>query len=116
MNTNREITLPTSGYTRHSEFLALILLTVVLIGQIFFTQGDATLLNTELVLLGGILGIIVSCAKTPIYNSFMRRSKVNTEWQWFKNDSQATAEIHSMESKDSQPKDTNPADSARKAA
>jgi hypothetical protein len=116
MNTNRAMTLSSSGYTRMGELLVLVLLAAVLIGQIFFTQGDATWLETELVLLGGIIGIMVSCAKTPLHNWFMRRSRANAEWQWFREDVLATAESRSPESRDSQPQDRKPADITRHAA
>jgi len=116
MNTNRVMSLPSSGYTRLGELTLYLLLAALLIGQIFMTQGNATWLEAELVLLGGILGIMVSCAITPLHNWFMRRSKARAEWQWFKDAAKVAAEFRSPESLDSQPQDTNPADSPRKAA
>ena len=116
MNTNRVMTLPSSGYTRLGELTLYLLLAALLIGQIFVMQGNATWLETELVLLGGILGIMVSCAITPLHNWFIRRSKARAEWLWFKDAAKVADELHPPESQDSQPQDSNPADSTRKAA
>ena len=116
MNTNRVMALPSLTYTRIGEMLAYALLAALLIGQIFVSQGSATWLEAELVLLGGIIGIMVSCAITPLHNWFMRRSKARAEWQWFKDAAKVADELHSQESLDSQSQDTNPADSSRKAA
>jgi len=117
MDTNRAMTLSSLGYSRLGELLIYSMLVAVLIGQIFLSRGNATWYEAELVLLGGVLGIMVSCAVTPLHNLFVRHRTAHAEWQWFKDDnSQSTVEPRSSESQVSQEEDTTSADRPRRAA